>query len=192
MTRSYWGADAQGDRSVPEASPAVGVAGSTIVSASGDVWRWGSNTNGQLGDGTTISKTHPQRVPGLQLMSDPWLLEDSDSDGLVNVVEFDIGTDPLDADTNDDGVGDGAAFGTGRDPISVDLDGDGLSNVREAQLGTDPLRADTDGDGYDDGPDAFPFDPTRSQPGEPTPGDTSPPAILLTRPANAVLISSIP
>jgi hypothetical protein len=37
-------------------------------------------------------------------------------------------------------------------------------------------------------PTPSPFDPTRSQPPQPTPGDTTPPVITLLEPTNAVLV----
>lgn len=37
------------------------------------------------------------------------------------------------------------------DPIDVDTDGDGLTDTEEAALGTDPSVVDTDGDGLADG-----------------------------------------
>jgi len=175
-----------------EASPAVAIANSTIVRADGTLWRWGRNTTGQLGDGTTQDRRDPQPVPGFQMFTDPWLLEDSDGDGLTNVVELDLGTDPYLADTNGDGVPDGVSVGIGRDPVSADLDGDGLSNRDEIRLGTDPLKADTDGDGVIDGLDAFPLDPSRWNPGTPQAGDTTPPDIHLVEPSDAVLVSSVP
>jgi hypothetical protein len=39
-----------------------------------------------------------------------------------------------------------------------------------------------------DGLDAFPLDPTRSQAPQPTAGDTTPPTITLIEPTNAVPI----
>ncbi len=79
-------------------------------------------------------------------------------------------TDPLDPDTDDGGVLDGAedinrngrvdageinpAIGNGAD--DVDRDGDGLPDAIEALLGTDPDNPDTDGDGIADGEEVVP------------------------------------
>ncbi|MDF1553743.1 MAG: PKD domain-containing protein [Deferrisomatales bacterium] len=65
---------------------------------------------------------------------------DSDSDGLPDVIELVIGTDPFDADTDDDGLVDGNAG-------SEDLNANGVVDLGE----TDPLNWDTDGDGIFDG-----------------------------------------
>ena len=62
---------------------------------------------------------------------------DSDGDGISDDAEKDLGTDPADADTDDDGVPDGAEIGPNRDS-----DGDGIPNVE------DP---DSDNDGIFDG-----------------------------------------
>ncbi|WEL22833.1 hypothetical protein [Halorhabdus sp. BNX81] len=107
--------------------------------------------------------------------------EDFDGDRLITARERKLGTDPLDADTDDDGLDDGVEptepFAT--DPLDPDFDDDGLAdgqelrgitkatqettggkvsftnfNVREANIleePTDPLNSDTDGDGYWDG-----------------------------------------
>ncbi len=79
---------------------------------------------------------------------------DTDADGLSDWVEVHDGlcTDPLNADTDGDGLSDGhgeAAAGT--DPCNADTDGDGLSDGAELVHGTDPLNADTDRDCYGDG-----------------------------------------
>ncbi|GIW70573.1 MAG: hypothetical protein KatS3mg102_0115 [Planctomycetota bacterium] len=69
--------------------------------------------------------------------SDPQGAADDDGDGLTNLEEQFSGTDPLDADSDDDGVPDGA------EPSSfVHLDGDG-------RIGA--LDPDSDGDGLMDG-----------------------------------------
>ena len=72
------------------------------------------------------------------------------------------------------------------------MDGDGVTNAVEAIRGTDPFRVDTDEDGVNDGTDAFPLDPTRSQAPPPDPNDHTPPVINLVEPTNATLISSVP
>jgi MYXO-CTERM domain-containing protein len=62
---------------------------------------------------------------------------DSDGDGVFDTVEIAMGTNPNDADSDDDGVPDGAEI----DPL-LDTDGDGLINV---------LDPDSDNDGLYDG-----------------------------------------
>ncbi|NMB77054.1 MAG: DUF11 domain-containing protein [Myxococcales bacterium] len=106
---------------------------------------------------------------------------DPDGDGLTNAQEAALGTDPDDADSDDDGLSDGeeeSAFVT--DPLDFDSDDDGLSDGQEAgrsdgipdpdgggPLGgtdasiflpdadptttTDPTNPDSDGDGLSDG-----------------------------------------
>ena len=53
---------------------------------------------------------------------------DRDGDGLSNDREVDIGTDPDDSDTDDDGIEDGIEVGDDEptDPLNPDSDGDGL------------------------------------------------------------------
>ena len=72
--------------------------------------------------------------------TDP-LNPDSDGDGLSDKFEVDHGTDPTNPDSDDDGKPDG----------DEDNDGDGLSNSAEGTHGTDPNDADSDDDGLSDG-----------------------------------------
>jgi hypothetical protein len=44
---------------------AAGVGHFLALRTDGTVWSWGNNSNGQLGDGTTISRTSPVQVTGL-------------------------------------------------------------------------------------------------------------------------------
>jgi outer membrane protein OmpA-like peptidoglycan-associated protein len=106
---------------------------------------------------------------------------DTDGDGVDDVIEIELGTDPLDPDTDDDGITDGLdglsdTDGDGRiDALDADSDNDGLLDGTErgvtretAPAGTntsspnfradedpstttDPKRADTDGDSLNDG-----------------------------------------
>jgi hypothetical protein len=117
---------------------------------------------------------------------------DPDDDGLDNAAEWEAGTDAWTADTNGDGILDGAAVRSGRSGTNPDMDDDGVPNTVERQRGTDPFNPDTDGDLSGDGADCFPLDPTRWECPAPTPGDTTPPVITLTEPTNATLISSVP
>lgn len=63
-----------------------------------------------------------------------------------------IGLDPLDPDTDGDGLSDGAETNTtSTDPFNDDSDGDGLLDGAEVNThGSNPKKADTDGDGLDD------------------------------------------
>ena len=78
---------------------------------------------------------------------------DADADGLTDDEEATLGTDPNDADTDDDGLDDATEVDTTlTDPLLPDTDGDGLLDGEELDPWmTDPLLPDTDGDGLLDG-----------------------------------------
>ncbi|MCA9504263.1 MAG: VCBS repeat-containing protein [Myxococcales bacterium] len=92
-------------------------------------------------------------------VADP-LDPDSDDDGLLDGFEVLYGFDPLDPDENSNAVPDGVD----------DFDNDGLTNLEEMDFGTSPTVVDTDGDGWSDGAEigagTDPRDP-ESNPGEP-------------------------
>ncbi|MBI4716834.1 MAG: matrixin family metalloprotease [Planctomycetes bacterium] len=70
---------------------------------------------------------------------------DSDGDGLEDGVElFLVGTDPLNPDTDGDGLVDFEVV-FGLNPLNPDTDGDGLSDLDELTGGTDPLTPDFGG-----------------------------------------------
>ncbi|MFB6118560.1 hypothetical protein [Halosegnis sp.] len=78
---------------------------------------------------------------------------DADRDGLGDTREADGPTDPRLADTDDDGLPDGTEADGPTDPTVADTDGDGLADGTERDAGSDPTVADTDGDGLADGPE---------------------------------------
>ena len=90
--------------------------------------------------------------------TDP-LERDSDADGIDDGDEVEVGLNPAEADSDGDGMPDGWERRYGMDPLSDcdddgaagDVDGDGLPNGMEYEYGTNPLVADTDGDGLTDG-----------------------------------------
>ncbi|YCM45009.1 LamG-like jellyroll fold domain-containing protein [Verrucomicrobiaceae bacterium 227] len=77
---------------------------------------------------------------------------DFDGDGLSDLQEFLRLTDPVNDDSDDDGLLDGAEVNTHQtDPLEPDSDGDTLSDGDEVNLhDTSPLLKDTDMDFYDD------------------------------------------
>ncbi|MEK6776778.1 MAG: MopE-related protein [bacterium] len=105
--------------------------------------------------------------------------QDQDADGLTNLQEYLIHTNPVRLDTDGDGLWDGEEINLyhtdplrhvdadvdgmsddwenayGLDPFSddtaQDLDSDGLTNIKEYEIGTKPDSGDSDGDGLSDG-----------------------------------------
>lgn len=67
---------------------------------------------------------------------------DSDLDGLSNIKEIEIGTNPGDDDTDCDGVADGEELNIATNPLDYDTDCDGASDGWEVANGTNPLVAD--------------------------------------------------
>lgn len=110
---------------------------------------------------------YTDQVPG---PGDTLETADFDNDGISNIDEIDPpapfsavdATDPLDDDTDADGMKDGYERANGLNPnddgsddpdqgAAGDLDGDGLSNADELASGADPNESDSDGDGLQDG-----------------------------------------
>ena len=87
---------------------------------------------------------------------------DTDQDGLSNITEQAVGTDPFDPDTDGDLMHDGWEKDNGLNPLDpadalLDNDtggADGLTNLDEYRYNTDPKKRDTDGDGSTDGTEA--------------------------------------
>ena len=108
------------------------------------------NTAGAITNGTVIAYHFGTG-------SDP-TVADTDGDGLEDGAETTLGTSARHADTDGDGLTDAWEHAYGLDPLSDagndgadgDSDGDCLSNLKEMECGTDPSVADTDGDGLND------------------------------------------
>jgi hypothetical protein len=73
---------------------------------------------------------------------------DSDTDGLSNLEEFQIGTRPDLEDTDEDGIQDLLEWAFLINPMSVDSDSDNIDDFTEFGVGSEPL--DTDKDGVSD------------------------------------------
>ena len=87
--------------------------------------------------------------------------DDPDSDALSNLIEYQIGTDPNDSDTDDDGMPDGWEDQYNLKPYNAvdaqqDNDGDGLTNLQEYTHSSDPTDSDEDSDS-DGLPDAWEY-----------------------------------
>ena len=84
-----------------------------------------------------------------------WFCLDDDQDGLLNSLEALLGTDPLLADTDGDGLVDGndGLVPIGSIPGGVDTNADGFVDGEQVYA-SDPLLADSDGDRLDDGLEA--------------------------------------
>lgn len=115
-------------------------------------------------NGATLERVAARVDSDNDSLPDPWEIEsftnlaqggtdDPDNDGLTNVLEFANGTNPNVADTDGDGLADGAEVNTHRsNPNKPDTDDDGLTDGFEvATTHTDPVKADSDDDGVSDG-----------------------------------------
>jgi hypothetical protein len=160
---------------------AAGAWHTLFLSPDGAVWATGAQT----GAGLPADTQSVQRLTGVSLAPNGWLLTDADQDGLPAWREYLAGLDPLTRDTNGNGLSDLVDLQRQSQSTNPDDDADGVPNAIEQTRGTDPFSADTDGDGVSDLVDDYPLDSTRTQKPAPTPGDTTPPVIILTQPSSA-------
>lgn len=77
---------------------------------------------------------------------------DTDGDGLTNLQEYQLGTNPRLADTDGDGLSDGMEVALGTNPLNADTDGDGLSDGAEVNgiMPSNPKLADSNNNGVSD------------------------------------------
>jgi hypothetical protein len=129
---------------------------------------WSDNASSQAGTGASFNLS--AATPSLHLVSAEVLNEqgeiviatlainfsapDSDNDGIDDVTEASLGTDPNNTDSDNDGLNDGDEINThNTDPLLTDTDNDGLPDGYEVNQGFDPNETndailDTDSDGY--------------------------------------------
>ncbi len=116
---------------------------------------------------TPIPSVIPTNTPAPTITGEPTPTPDpeldSDNDGIPDLVEVEMGTDPSLPDSDDDGVDDNIEAMLGLDPLSDDSDGDGIADgqedddedgltlVEEIYQGTYTWTDDTDADGISDG-----------------------------------------
>ena len=157
----------------------------------------GDGTAGPNGTNPTDPCSYDPALQDLAIVTVAWLALDCDNDGLSNEEEVDPdgdgtpgpnGTNPLNPDSDGDGVTDGdeESDGTnGNDPcdlvlssqtvtpsaewLALDCDNDSLTNENEVIIGTDPFNPDSDGDGVTDGDEVDP-----DGDGTPGPNGTNP------------------
>ncbi len=97
-------------------------------------------------------------------------VRDPDGDGLDDMAELGMGSDPYNPDSDGDSLLDGAEDANGNgavdagetDPTNVDTDGDGFNDDVDAFPVDATETTDTDGDGVGDNSDPFPTDPTET------------------------------
>ncbi|WP_136717973.1 helix-turn-helix transcriptional regulator [Halorientalis salina] len=143
--------------------PVFGSSGTRPVSVS--LSEWPANRSGRA---TLVATATAANGTVLSRASQPVFLfvadGDRDDDGLDNRAEWELGTVPFVADTDQDGLTDGQEYHTyGTDPNATDTDDDGLADgVEVNRYGTNPTEPDTDGDGLDDGTEVTTYgtDPT--------------------------------
>ncbi len=126
-----------------------------------------------------LNAANPNAYLAMTLVPLGYGAPDTDGDGLNDVEEENLGTDPEDADTDGDGLTDGDEVGAqsdgyGTDPTLFDTDDDGVGDGDEIAAGTDPTdpnsvpgdnepALDSDGDGLSDEREgAFGTDPAKA------------------------------
>ena len=105
----------------------------------------GSISVGSLGADTDTDEIPDfwEQLWGFQYDSNEDRQLDPDSDNLGNFPEYRSGTNPMMADSDEDGISDGDEFNLYRsNPLKTDTDGDGFSDLEEVMEGGNPLTTD--------------------------------------------------
>lgn len=99
--------------------------------------------SGDTGWGFSLDETNPDAVLSVIFVPTAAPQEqtadlDTDADGLTDVQETKLGTDPANPDSDGDGLADGPEQEIGANALLPDTDGDGFSDNDEAEAGTSP------------------------------------------------------
>jgi hypothetical protein len=77
------------------------------------------------------AKTKVEAFASKHHLKGSWKGKDADKDGLKNLKEFKLGTDPRKADSDKDGLKDGDELTSGNHPLKADTDGDKVKDGKE-------------------------------------------------------------
>ncbi|MCI0497846.1 MAG: hypothetical protein L0Z54_06115 [Thermoplasmata archaeon] len=102
-------------------------------------------------DGDGLTSREELCHPAMGGISPDPFIADTDDDGLDDGAEMRLATNPNDRDTDGDCLFDGEEVTLGADPLDPDTDGDGVPDGLEVALGLSPTIRDSDGDGVRDG-----------------------------------------
>ena len=80
---------------------------------------------------SAAKKPKPAAFAAKYHLKGSWRTKDADGDGLKNLKEFKLGTNPKKADSDRDGLKDGDELTSGNDPLDSDTDGDGIKDGAE-------------------------------------------------------------
>lgn len=113
------------------------------------------DTDEQAGWDVTVTLQNGDRAVQHQTANP--LFPDTDNDGLVDPLEFAIGSNPRSNDTDGEGLQDATEYNVHySDPTFQDTDRDAVADNLEVDLFiTSPILDDTDGDGFKDGRELF-------------------------------------
>jgi hypothetical protein len=80
---------------------------------------------------SAAKKPKPAAWAAKHKLKGAWKAKDADRDGLKNLKEFKLGTNPRKADSDRDGLKDGDEITSANNPLKADTDGDGVKDGAE-------------------------------------------------------------